>query len=457
MVTSSCPTSRWHPLRRHDVQRAFWDSPARFNVVPAGRRSGKTELAKRRAIRKALNPSPYADFRVVFAAPTWMQAKRLFCRDVKAMIPRWAYAGQDPRRAVSESELSIRLATGAEIVVAGLDRPERVEGSPIDHVVIDEYGNCRESVWGEHVRPCLSERNGSADLIGCPEGRNHFWRMATTAQEQQVERPDLWGFFAWPSVDILPPEEIAIAKAELDARTFSQEYEASFLDISGRVYYSFQREIHAAERLPYDPKSPLFVGFDFNVSPGVAVFVQEREYTGDNPRALYGSTIAAVVDEIWIGQDSNTPRICQEIIRRYSGHESTIELHGDASGGSRHTSQVDGSDWDLVRKHLVPVFGERIGSRDQLRWRVPYTNPAVRARINSLNSKLESADGMVHLLVDPGCKHVIRDLEGVTWNNDGTDADKKTAPMLTHISDALGYLVHERWPLAERLTVISQF
>ena len=77
------------------------------------------------------------------------------------------------------------------------------------------------------------------------------------------------------------------------------------------------------------------------------------------------------------------------------------------------------------------------------------------SRINSLNSRLESADGKVHLLVDPSCRHVIQDLEGVCWSDSG-DIDKKSSPMLSHISDALGYIAHEKWPLTGREAVVSQ-
>lgn len=443
------PTSRWYPLRPHAEQARLWDSPARFNVVPAGRRSGKTEIAKRKAVRKALTPSPITDRRIVLAAPVWSQAKRLYWNDCKKLIPRWAYAGQDPRRATSESELTITLIDGTQVCIAGLDVPERIEGVPIDHIVLDEYGNCKADVWPEHVRPCLSERNGTADLIGCPEGRNHYYTMAMQAQEQQIERPDLWGFFTWPSSDILPAEEIEIARGELDARTFAQEYEASFLDVSGRVYYNFLREVHAAESLPYDPFATLMIGFDFNVAPGVCIFAQERLYRGDNPKVDRVDLIACVTDEIWVERDSNTPRVCQEIIRQYRDHHGPVEIYADASGGAGHTSQVDGSDLTLIRKYLSPVFGER------LHWRVPHANPPVRARVNSLNSRLESADGKVHLLVDPSCKHVVQDLEGVTWAADG-GIDKKTSRTLSHISDALGYLVHAEWPVSGHTVVVEQ-
>src|ERR1700722_4764891 len=43
-------TRRWVELRPHAEQLRLWHNQARFKLVPAGRRSGKTELAKRRLV-----------------------------------------------------------------------------------------------------------------------------------------------------------------------------------------------------------------------------------------------------------------------------------------------------------------------------------------------------------------------------------------------------------------------
>jgi hypothetical protein len=41
--------------------------------------------------------------------------------------------------------------------------------------ILDEFGNCKPNAWGANVRPALSDRNGWCDLIGVPEGRNHYY------------------------------------------------------------------------------------------------------------------------------------------------------------------------------------------------------------------------------------------------------------------------------------------
>ena len=440
------PTPRWYPLRPHDGQRALWTGRARFKVAACGRRSGKSELAKRKGVALACSPQKYIDAHYVFGAPTYQQAKRIFWPDIKKLVPRDFFAGRDPRRATSEGELTIRLITGAEIIVTGLDVPERIEGIPIDWAGIDEIGNTKASAWTEHIRPALSERQGEAWLFGVPEGRNHYYELAVKAQEIEQTDPELWSFHCWPSADILPPEEIAIAKAELDALTFAQEYEASFICPTGRVYYPFNRQTHCSP-VKYYPNLPLIFCFDFNVSPGIAVIAQEQAH--DLPGVA--PTVTACIGEVWIDRDSNTKRVCDELLRVYGNHKGPVYCYGDATGGSKGTAKVEGSDWELIRGFLSPAYGK------ELRIVVPSANPRERVRVNAMNSRLQSADGVIHLLLnDKTCPHLVMDLEGVSWKKDGSgDIDKSSDSKLTHLSDALGYYVAHKFPLFEHRTSIA--
>ena len=58
-------------LKYHPEQARLWTSGARFNVVPAGRRSGKTEIVgKRKVILRAIRGTRFPDARFFCAAPT---------------------------------------------------------------------------------------------------------------------------------------------------------------------------------------------------------------------------------------------------------------------------------------------------------------------------------------------------------------------------------------------------
>jgi hypothetical protein len=451
-VAPAALTRRWHAMRAHAIQRAYYESRHRFNVVPAGRRSGKTEIAKRRLVKRAVRGSKFDSPRYFAGAPTWDQAKRIFWRDLKRMVPREAMRGNGPKP-WSDGELVIPLWHGGELFVVGLDKPERIEGAPIDGGVLDEYANMKEQAWGENVRPALSDRNAWCDLIGVPEGRNHYFKTAEKAKAELLElgEESEWAYFHWKSADILPAAEIAAAKRDLDELTFQQEYEASFVNFEGRAYYGFTDENKLPVRQLYDPRQPLLICLDFNVAPGVAVIAQElrlRTIAGAPPT---GKVVTCAIGEVYIENNSNTPAVCRRILTDWNGHQGRVEVYGDATGGNRGSAKVEGSDWDLVKRDLVRGFkgvggfGQRVMFFDQ------DENPAERARLNAMNTRIHNASGERSLYVDPkAAPHLVDDLEGVRLLKGGSgEIDKKIDPKLTHVSDALGYYVAHRFPVAE--------
>src|SRR5690606_39780609 len=125
----------------HPKQAAYYLSEARFNVCPAGRRSGKTAIAKRRLRRKALAWDGPLGTRFIAAAPTAAQAKRIYWSDMKLMFPKWMRRGP-----VNETDKIIPLIPGADVQVKGMDEPARAAGPPVGHFLLDEYGYLEEGL-----------------------------------------------------------------------------------------------------------------------------------------------------------------------------------------------------------------------------------------------------------------------------------------------------------------------
>ena len=442
-------TKRWVPMRYHPEQDRLLKSPARFKVVPAGRRSGKTELVgKRMTVLKAMRAHEEIKYDPPYTfgvgAPTRDQAKRIYWNDLKKLVPE-KFMAKKP----NESHLEIELINGAQIKVIGMDRPERIEGSPWDGFTLDEYGNMKRQTWTEHLRPALSDRMGWANFIGVPEGRNHYfdlWKMATSGREG-------WDGFTWHSADILPPEEIEAAKMDLDELTYQQEYEGSFINFTGAAYYKFNDKLHVQKNLSdrYYDQGDLIICFDFNVSPGVALICQEMYVLTRDGIPLLDQVFTAVIGEVRITRNSNTPMVCRKIIKDWGGHTGRVYCYGDATGGSSGSAKVMGSDWELIKQTLRPTFGNR------LFFRVTTTNPPERDRVNAVNSRLQNTFGAVRTQVDPKCKWFIKDLEGVSVVDGGSgELDKKSNPELTHISDAFGYYIEKEYPVKERNTNVQQ-
>lgn len=453
-VTYSAP-SRLNALRHHNGQAHYYRSPYRFTVVPAGRRSGKTEIAKRRlvrAVQRTCRNWPAAFFA---GAPTRDQAKRIFWNDLKAMVR------PDLIEDISESELKITLVTKNELWVLGLDVPQRVEGKSWDGCAIDEYGNMKEQAWPENVRPALSDRLGWADLIGVPEGRNHYYDKYQMALSEMRERGEAseWGAYHWVSSDILPAAEIESARRELDPLTFDQEYNGSFVNFEGRAYYVYTEEKHCARLFDrYNAKNVLNFCFDFNVEPGVAAVSQEMRLPGQYERDEKGHAIVTRpvfgtgwIGEVWIPRNSNTLAVANKLILDWKSHTGPIRCYGDATGGNRGTAKLDGSDWDIIAARFREAISKKEVKWGGVEFRVKEANPRERARVNAVNTRFLTSNGLVRMMVDPArAPHVHKDFEGVSLLKGGSgEIDKKIAPALTHVSDAGGYYCDFEFPIVQ--------
>jgi len=434
------PTERWTKLKKHKEQIRYIKSKSRFNIVHAGRRGGKTEIAKRRLITRA-SEFKLPQGRFVFGAPTHRQAVDIFWDDTIAMIPRnWLY--NESLRSISTSYRRIKLFNGASIEVSGLDKPERIEGPPLDGFVGDEFGNFKPKVWGQNIRPALSTlgRPGWADLIGVPEGKNHYFQLAEDAKDK-----DDWDIFTWLTNEI-NPEDAEAARGDLDVLTYEQEYGGAFVSFKGRCYYAFDAELNCppeGERIRYNPNYPLYFCFDFNRIPGNCAIVQERP-ASEFPWLLVRNNgqdrglITCVIDEIFLTQDSHTAKICDLLIKKWHHHKGLVQLYGDATGGAKKSCGIKGSDWDIINEKFDGKFNYEMCVRR--------SNPAVRVRINSVNSRLLTADGYIPTIIDRKCKFLIRDLEGVTCDDEGSILKSDSKSLLTHISDAFGYYVFYEHP-----------
>jgi hypothetical protein len=378
------------------------------------------------------------------AAPTRDQVKRIYWNDLKLMIPPRFIVGRP-----NESQLSIKIVNGAEIWCLGMDKPERAEGTPWDYGILDEYGNMKKETWPAHIRAALSDRKGGCDFIGVPEGRNHYYDTYKEGQSRAAWAdskgvPRVWDTFHWVSADILDPEEIAEARRDLDELTFSQEYEASFVNFTGRAYWAFM-EANNCGRLDYKKGGRLDFCFDFNVEPGIAMVLQEQWL----PQRVSGGDKEwgdGVIGEVYIPRGSNTMRVCDKLIDDWGDHEGPIYCYGDYTGGARGTASVLGSDWELIKRKLWGHYGD-----DRVFFRLK-VNPRERDRVNSVNSRCLTIDRRVRLMVDPSkAPKTVKDFEGVTLIEGGSgEIDKKTNPELSHLTDAYGYRTWYEYPVKKQ-------
>jgi hypothetical protein len=259
---------RWEPFgyAARPGQAALHADGARFKVVVAHRRFGKTVFTAIELLRGAIEEPAWAP-RFAYVAPFYRQAKAI----VWDYLKHFARGIEGVR--FHETELRCDLPNGARISLYGADDPDSLRGLYFDGVVLDEFAQMDPRVWGEVIRPALADREGWAIFIGTPMGRNAFWRM----YEQAKTAPGWRGaLFRASATGAIPAAELAAAKATMSEEEYMQEFECSFEAAIRGAYYG--KEMAVAEaggrigRVAYEPRLPVHTAWDLGVGDATAIW-----------------------------------------------------------------------------------------------------------------------------------------------------------------------------------------
>lgn len=418
---------RWYPLIPLQAQLdlvAAVSNGTRFPLVPAGRRSGKTERFKRFLCKQAFK---YVGMYFA-AAPTYTQAKKIFWKDLKD----FSLSSTHTRRP-SESELIIYPPNGSEIHIIGLDRPERIEGVPWTGGGIDEFAEIKADAWEDNIYPALNtvdprqpDYRAWAWLLGVPDGLNHYYNLCQIAERGQDPQ---FKVFHWKSAEILPPDVIASAKMAMSAKQFKQEFEASFETATGRIYEDYSTANHTSRTI--QPHEQLLWMHDQNFTPlSSAIGVR----TGND---LF------LLDEIVL-ESATSRQSALEFVERYRNHvNKSVIIYGDPSGrnGEKHGHDSDYSDIEAVLKENGWRYFRR----------VKRAHPAIKDRQNSVRFKIKTAAGKVSLFVNPNtAKWCNKGLTTVQLQK-GSSFQEDQKNKYQHITTAIGYCVDYEWSLVDAI------
>lgn len=259
------------PYKPRALQADMHTSLKRWNVLVMHRRFGKTVFAVNQLIKTTLT-CPLPRPRTAFVAPTFAQAKRIAWDYVKF------YAGVIPGVTFNETELRADFPNGGRLMLLSAENPDALRGIYLDECIFDEFGMQNPRVWGEVVRPALSDRQGSASFLGTPAGHNHFFDLLDTAKQQIEEGAEDWYYKICKAseTDLVKPEELAAAKAQMTPEQYEQEYECSFTAAIIGAYYgkllSDCEDSGRITRVPYDPAFPVHTAWDLGINDSTAIW-----------------------------------------------------------------------------------------------------------------------------------------------------------------------------------------
>lgn len=388
----------------HDSQYQAFSDDARFIVIAAGRRFGKTVLAIMKAIKVALD-IPKAN--IWFVCPTYRQAEMIAWKMLFEMIPPQLIKSKN------EVKLLVEFINGSEICLKGADNEDSLRGVSLDYCIMDEVSDMKRNVWQEIIRPMLTDRIGKALFIGTPKGKNHFWELFILGTRKEG------GFssyqFKTEDNPYISRSEIKEAKDQLSERVFNQEYLASFEDYTGLIWPEFEQKIHVIE--PFDlPRHWERIG---SLDPAVTGTTGSLQASVDEDGSLY-------IFSEYYEQNKRASEV-SDVLR------GKVDLwFGDPAGKHKSISR---------NGVLFSLFDEYLDNGISL---IPAQNE-VNAGINRVAEFFKAGK----IKIFSNCKNLIHELERYHWSeeretNQGV-LEPKPYKSLDHLCDCLRYLVMSRF------------
>jgi phage terminase large subunit len=383
----------------------------RFRVLISGRRFGKTYLCITEMMKYASKPNQ----KIWYVAPTFKMAKEIAWSNLKEMLNQFNWIDD-----INETTMSIRIRkTNSVISLKGADNYDALRGTGLNFLILDEFADIDKRTWFEVLRASVADTLGDVLMCGTPKGYGN-WSYEMYLKGKQ---DDNWGSYQYTTIQggMVSKAEIEQAKQDIDIRTFRQEFEGTFENYAGSVYYNFH-PVESVIDKKIDWERPLHIGLDMNVDPMSACVTQ-----------IVKDKIYAI-DEIVI-YSSNTDEMCQEIRDRY-GSKMQIFMYPDPACRQRKTSAGGRTDLSILQNAGFKV-------------KVKHKHPAIRDRVNSVNAKLKDSKGVRHIFVSKSCKTMIKGLQRQIYKENTNIPDKEQG--FDHMNDALGYLIDYIKPLTSNV------
>ncbi len=340
----------------HAEQSKVIKSNARFKIIRAGRRSGKTALEIEDMAFEAVSK---ADSPIFYIAPTQTQARAIIWEALKA---RLAGIGIP-----SEQRLEMKVPTAdggtSVITVAGWENRENFRGRKARKIYFDEVDTMKDFFigWQEIFRPALTDLEGGAMFAGTPKKENPNLRRLE--KMTQIDRDYASFHFTTEDNPHVPPKEIDKAKQELDYDTFRQEFLAEYLDNAGSLFkYEALIDVFTNTIVKKEGKYLIVdIADDGSDKTKFSFWEDLEEYRREKFERLNTESIIAKIREYAADQRIPYSHIAVDAIGVGAGVASSSMLDGII--GYKSSYQAIKTDQDIVRLPNVGVISSPLVPR----------------------------------------------------------------------------------------------
>ncbi len=388
----------------HAGQLRFHESDARFKVLIAGARFGKSLAASHDILRDLI----CGESRGWLVGPTYALAQPEFQYLVSEAGARLGATHSIKVEGGRQKYSTIAFSSGAEVSCLSAHMPHTLLGQEVDWIILCEAAHLKRESFERFLRARLATREGRLLVPTTPHGHNWIQEL----YERGVEPNGTWASFRYASWDnpLLPAAEIEDARRHLPQEVFDEQYGGAFVARAGRVYREFERSVHVVENPAIPPGAVFMRGVDFGFTNPFACLWA----------ALDGDDRLLVFDEYY-SPGQTTDLHAREILRR----DEALCARG------------------FVRGHCWADPAGRSDREQLARYGVqnaPAEN-AVAAGINLVRQRLRPrADGTRGLIIDARCSNLVREFEAYCFEEGPVGLEAMPARHDDHALDALRYL-----------------
>lgn len=439
----------------HAFQRKFHKSKHRIRVKDTGRQVGKsfagmidlahfverglsdccgvtTDIVDRKYVcPKCGKECGVTPVNCMVVAPTRELLDDVNIKMFREYIPSWFEYGWN------EQKKRLTHKNGSTIRFRSADNPERLRGSTLDYLWIDEASFMKPQVW-DIVKPATLVKNAIIVITTTPKGKNwvyqkfyknagSIWTVENPLLEAKQEpihitRPDgdpdieVYHYRSF-DVDHIKPEDILSEKNRMSDRMYRQEWLATHEAYSGMIYPMYDESAHIIDNIP-NVAMQYFVGIDVGFNNPTAILLIGE----DENHNLY------VIDEVYESQ-----LLASDIYARYKSLTAGKEIRETfIDPASKQSTQASGG---------VSVYDQLT----ELGMVATLANNDVLAGINRVSELLivDHVTNRPKLFIHRRCVNLREEIGGYVWDDAQSEKNAPERPkkFKDHACDALRYTV----------------
>ena len=409
----------------------FFFDESRYCILYGGAGSGKSHSVAQKIVERCTHANERHKFLVVRKFRTTLEGSVF--NMIKSIISDFEI---NQYVNVNNTKMSFTFTNGNEIVVTGLDDPEKIKSiHGITGIWCEEATELEENDFDQLDLRLRGKTDSYKQIYVTfnPVSMDN-WVYKKFFDQEFDNTFKLWSNYKHNM--FLDDQYISVLE---DRFNHDPNMKRIYVDgawgreKTGGEFYIFDKDKNVAP-ITYSPEYNIHVSFDFNISPYLSVslwHIYERD----------GITTVGCFDVLAMENPyNNTEDACRAFMDKYPLTDLGIFVYGDASGRVRSTTSHR-HNYDIIEDVLRPYIRN-------WSWRVPKRNPLFNKRRDFVNKCLAGGYDDIRVIINPECDAMVSDLENVLTDESGKKWVKKSKnkagvpfEKYGHFSDTMDYLL----------------